>query len=322
MFSEILKILPRLDSNDLRKMERTLQSRFTRVAKSFGKGLSSIFTKGGPIGIALGFLTKLLNPLQEIQEAMERTLKTSDDIVTNAKQFGTTPGQLAKLTALGQASGLETDSLYMLINKFQGAVAQAEANPNQPSVVSNYVGQKDTAAGFFEFIQALQRMEKNDQIRVQEQVFGEKQILKMADFLSADFGELVKRVAPQPTEKIDRSVRRLADLNDKADELGAKRKLDDLITKGSTINSSMINSRDKAERAALDKENKQIASYESLNAISETMNKVEGLVQEGITQLGKLITVVTPKITTIVEKLEQFSKSPLLKGIFKFGKGD
>lgn len=304
-------------------MERTLSSRFTRVAKSFGKSIGSIFTKGGPIGIAIGFLTKLLNPLNDIKEAMDRTLQSAGDIVTNAEQFGTTPGQLAKLSALGKAKGIDNPELYQLISKFQGAVARAQQNPNEPSAVRNFVGETDMAEGFFKFIQSLQKMEKSQQILVQQDVFGEKQVLKMASFLQSDFAALLKDVAPQSAEALTKAYKNLDKQSNLQDVLAARRGLEDDVNKGGIINSTMIRSRDKAERAALDKENKQMQSYEALNAVSETLSKVEGLVQEGIIQMGKLINVVAPKVNEIVNYLEKFSKSPLMKGIFnKFGSGD
>src|SRR5687767_8200002 len=107
MFSEILKIIPQLDSGDLAKLESSLSGRFTRIAKKFGKGLGSILTGGGIAGLALGLIDKLLNPLKDVQEAIDRSLKDSDDLVTNAKQFDTTAGKLAKLVALGKSTGLE-----------------------------------------------------------------------------------------------------------------------------------------------------------------------------------------------------------------------
>lgn len=304
-------------------MEKSLNSRFAKVAKRFGSGIASIFTKGGPIGIAIGFLTQLLNPLQAIQESMERTLNSAGGIVSNAEQFGTSPGQLAKLTALGQAKGLEEDALYMLISKFQSAVVKAETNPNEPSAVREFVGSKDMAEGFFQFIQSLQKLDKGQQILAQQQVFGEKQVLKMADFLQTDFGALLKQVAPQSTEALNKSFLNLDEQADLMDTLKARRNLEDFQNKGNVINSGMIRAQDQAERAALSRENKQLKSYEDLNAISTTMTNIMGIAQEGITMLGKLVNIVTPQVDLIVDYLQKLSSSSIFRGIFKsMGKGD
>src|SRR5690606_31986576 len=121
--SEILKIIPKIDAKDLKAMENTLSARFKKIAKGFGKGLASVIKGGGIAGIGLALIDKVLNPLKEVQDAIERTLKANDDVATNAKQFETTAGKLSKLIALGQATGLESEDLYKLISKFQGSVA-------------------------------------------------------------------------------------------------------------------------------------------------------------------------------------------------------
>jgi len=89
MFSEILKIKPQLDNSDLNKMERTLQSRFKRIAKSFGGGIIQCPQGRGAFGAILAIVDKVLNPSRKLK-SIERILKSSDDVATNAKQFGTT----------------------------------------------------------------------------------------------------------------------------------------------------------------------------------------------------------------------------------------
>jgi methyl-accepting chemotaxis protein len=127
MFSEILKIIPKLDSKDLANMERTLGIRFARVAKKFGGGIMSVLKGGGILGTATFFLDKILNPLKEVQESIDKTLKSGDDLKTYAKQFNTTAGNLARLQAFGKATGLDADSLRTILEKFQSSVAQSGA---------------------------------------------------------------------------------------------------------------------------------------------------------------------------------------------------
>ena len=328
MFSEVLKIIPKLDPKDLQNMEKTLQSRFTKIAKGFGKGLGSILKGGGIAGIALGLIDKLLNPLKEVQESIERTLKTSDDLATNANQFNTTTGKLFKLVQLAKATGLDQDNLFTLITKFQTAVAQAKADPADGSVssVRNFTNQKDTAEGFFEFIQSLQKMDKNQQVLVQQQIFGEKQILRMADFLQSDFHKLFTQVGLDKVTsgKLTNSIEKLAGLNDLADALTARRETQDIMAKSGVINEGMIRARDKSERLALEKENKRIQSYENLASISDTVSRIEGIITEGLSQLGKFISWITPTLNRIVTSIEKFTSGPMAKGIIKWfgGKGE
>lgn len=316
MFTEILKIKPQLDSSDLSKMERQMNSRFGKVAKKFGGGLMSVLKGGGIAGLALGFLDKLLNPLKETTEAMERILGMSDDVVTNAKQFGTSAGRLFKLVKLAQATGLDQDNLFQLITKFQTAVAEAKADPTKQTSVRNFTNQEDSAAGFFEFIQALQKMDKSQQLLVQQEVFGEKQILKMADFLQTDFLSLNKRLGLKTGDQYTAPLNKLGDLNDLSDELKASREARDIFTKAGVINEGMIRSRDRAEQIALNQENARLRSYENLQAISDTTTKIMGLVEQGMSMIGKFINFVTPAINKIVDSLSKLQNSRVFRGIF------
>ena len=82
MYTEILKVKPQLDTKDLNKMEKTLQSRFSRLAKGFGKSITNVIKGGGVAGIAIALIDKLLNPLKEVQEAIDRSLSKGDDLAT------------------------------------------------------------------------------------------------------------------------------------------------------------------------------------------------------------------------------------------------
>ena len=326
MFSEILKIIPQIDPAHLANMERALQSRFTKIAKGFGKGLVNIFKGGGLATAALALVDKLLNPLKEVQESIEKTLKTSDDLATNAGQFNTQTGKLFKLVQLAKATGLDQDNLFQLITKFQGAVAQAKADPKDASVssVRAFTGQTDTAEAFFNFIQSLQKMDKNTQVLVQQQVFGEKQILKMADFLQTDFVKKFSEVGLDKvsTSKLTSSIEKLAGLNDLADVLQARRETQDIVAKSGVINESMIRSRDKSERLNLEKENARIKSYNDLAAISDSVTKIFGVVEQGLGMLGGLISKLTPFIDKMTAAVEKFNKSPMVRGIKNMFGGD
>lgn len=324
MFSSIMKVIPKLDQATLRKMEQTLTTRFTKIAKAFGKGIANSFKGAGIAGVALALIDKVLNPLKEVQESIERTLKSSDDIATNAKEFGTSSGKLFKLITLAKANGLDQDNLFTLIAKYQSAVAEARANPGMPSAVSNFTGETDTSEGFFKFIQSLKNMEESQKILVQNSVFGEKQRLKMADFLNGDFAKNYADTGLDKvtSDKLTGSINKLGDLNDLADTLEARRGVGDIQTKSRAINESMIRSRDQAERVALEKENKRLASYEDLSTISVNMEKIMGLVETGVAMIGKLITLAEPFVKKIIPFIEKVEKTPFLKGIINRLKGD
>lgn len=316
MFSEILKIIPRLDGGDLNKLEKSLGSRFTKIAKKFGKGLGASLMGGGIAGLALGFIDKILNPLKDVQDAIDRTLNSGGDVVANAEQFGTTPGQLFKLSKLAEAKGVDTDNLYTLLSKFQVAVAEATQDPTKQTSVRQFVGQKDTAESFFAFLQGMQKLTKEQQLVVQSEVFGEKQIMKIAEFFNSDMPKLVEQLGAKSSNTYTNSLMKIDTYADRADLLKAKRELDDMLVKGNTIQMSMISMRDAQLRKELEKENYQIGSYNSLMKMDRDMTAILDLVQKGYTELLKVVQ----RAGTISDVLNAFKGSKLLRGIF--GKGD
>jgi len=314
VFKETLLIKPKLDSGDLNGMERSLSSRFGNVAKKFGKGLVTALTGGGIAGLALGLVDKLLNPLKETQEAIDRVLKQGDDIVTNAKQFGTTAGKLFRLQQIAKSTGLDEGSLDQLLTKFQTAVAEAAADPNKQTAVRQFVGQKDIASAFFEFIQSLQKLDKTQQVLVQTEIFGEKQILKMADFLQTDFAKQTKLVGGPSAEKLTPGLEKLAGLNDLKDALEANRTLNDVLKKSATINADMIKSQNERAKLDLKRENDQIKSYQDLAAISNASNEIVNLAKQA--SLG--LTSMLVKVTDLANNVKKLTESRAVKGLLKF----
>lgn len=314
MFKEILQIIPKLSPNDLNNMERSLGSRFGRLAKKFGKGLAAALTGGGIAGVALGLVDKLLNPLKETQDAIDRVLKQGDDIVTNAQQFGTTAGKLFRLQQLGASTGLDAGSLDVLLTKFQGAVAEARQDPTKQTSVRNFANDTDTAEAFFQFIQALQKMDKTQQVLVQQEVFGEKQILKMADFLQTDFAKQSRVLGGPTAEQLTPGLERLARANDLKDALEARRTLNDTLAKSRIVTQDMVRSQDEQAKIALDRENRQIQSYQDLAKISMTAD----LILNNAKQMSLDFAGILVKITELVRSVTKISESRALKGLLKW----
>jgi hypothetical protein len=316
MFKEILQIIPRLDVSSLNKMEKTLSGRFTRIAKGFGKGLKGVMKGGAFLGSIMVLIDKFLNPLKEVNEAIERTLGLADTVVTNAGQFDSTPGELFKLQKLAQTQGLDAEGLGLLLVKFQTALAEAAQDPNKQTSVRAFAGEKNIVKAFFEFIQALQKMDKNQQVLVQQEVFGEKQTLKMAEFLQTDFGALTKRMGPIMGADLDPSLNKLSNLEGRQAELKAALEMKDIFQKGRVINESMINSMARQEALELEKENLRLEGFRSLQTVNESVGKIMLLVEKGVMLLGDLITKIMPSINSLIDKVDKISKSGFIRGIF------
>ncbi len=280
MFTEILKIIPRLEGRDLNRLENSLNGRFQKVAKKFGSGLLSAIKGGGVIGLATALIDKILNPLKEVQDSIEKSLQSADQLTTNAGQFGTTSGKLARLQAFGKAKGLDPESLNVLITKFQGAVAEARKDPSTITAVSKYTGITDTAEGFFEFIQALQKMTKTQQTLVQQEVFGEKQILKMSEFLQTDFHELAKNMGGPSAEQLTFDLEKLGKLEDFQSSWRAARDLGDIHSKAGGIGIKEVMGINEGEDFALNRENQRLKSAANLKSIEKMQSRLAAMVED------------------------------------------
>jgi len=322
VFKETLNVIPKLDRAGMSRMERLLNSRFARISKSFGRGLMGVLKGGGVVGVALSMINKLLNPLKETQEAIDRTLRSADDTVTNAQQFNSSAGELFKLQKLAQATGLDASGLDMLLLKFQSAVAEAAADPTKQTAVREFAGEDNIVKGFFEFIQALNKMDRNTQVLIQKEVFGERQTLKMAEFLRADFDRLGKMVGVGDASTYTAPLEKLAGLSDLDMAKQAGREIQDTVQKSQIINRGMIEAKDSAEKIRLKRENEAIKNFQNLQAISETSAKIMTLVEKGVFLLGDFINFLMPTMNKLITSIEKMANSPIVRGVQGwFGKG-
>jgi hypothetical protein len=309
MFSEVLKIIPRLDGASLGKLERGLNARFSRVAKRFGSGLKAAILGGGTFAIVTGLLDKLLNPLKQVQESIEKSLSAGNDLVTYAKQFNTTPGNLARLQAFGRATGLEPEGVRLLLGKFQASVAQAEGDPSKVTSVSRYVGTKDTAEAFFEFIQAMRKNTPNEQNLIQQEVFGEKQILKASEFLNANFDELAKIIGGPGTQQLTADAQWLGQMADNRDAMRARMELQDFRDKAKRINDGTVGAMLDSEKFQLERENARLNSAANLKKLAMLTDKASALIEDLYLNGG--VTGIVKSINRINELVDLFKNKTI-----------
>jgi hypothetical protein len=319
MFKEILKIIPQVENRDLKKMERSLGRRFTRIARKFGKVLTTVLTKGSLVGLGLALINRIVNPLQAVQESIDRILKQGDDLVTFAQTFNTTAGKLAKLTAFGEATGLDRDFLFQLLSKFQVRLAETEADPNLRSPLRQFVGREDTAQAFFDFVQNLKKLDKGDSALAQKLVFGDDALIRAADFIQSDFEELNRKYFKSiSADTITKAATRAEGLSNLQAAQGAQRNLLDFIKKSSLITEKVINDQNTREQLNLQREQERIRSYQSISVISEASTKILNIVEKGFLKLTDLVVKVT-ELSNIIKKL---APSSVFRGIENLFGGD
>ncbi len=305
MFKEILRVKPQMENADLNNMERTLNSRFKRVAKSFGSGLASVIKGGLIVGAVTSLIDKVLNPLQEVKEAIDKSLARGDDLVTFAKQFHTTEGNLAMLQAFGKASGLEAEGVRLLLGKFQSAVAESAGDPSKPSAVKEFVKYKDTAEGFFAFIQSLKKLgvtDPNAATRIENAVFGEKQLLKASEFIGQDFEKLkntFEQVGIPSTGNITAAAQATGQRADNRDLYNAVLDLNDIVQKGKLISDNTIEGLRQKDLLEQQIENQNLGKFQTINAISIENQKLANIALKAYLGLAPLLTKILPKLVNL-----------------------
>lgn len=312
MVKEILKVVPKLDRQALATMERTLNGRFKSITKKFGGGLKALF-KGGLVGVALGFVTKILSPLKETREAIDRSLNSASDISTAAQKFNTTTGKLFKLVQFGEAADIDQQKFLQIMSKFQNKLALAAVDPQgeAASILGEFTGEKDVAENFFKFIQSLQSADQSKSLVAQQKLFGEEESIVLAELLQKDFSKLIKRIGFDNvgSEKLSRDLGKLGALQDKSAELKASLNLTDVQEKAATITERMVNQMHEADKKRKKLENMNIRNFENLQNLSNTMDQIMILIQKGVAEIGGFIPKVTSFVNDLLIKVDKMIES-------------
>lgn len=316
MFKEILQIIPTISSSDLSKMEQTLGKRFSSIAKKFGSGLKSAILGGGVTALAAGVINKLLNPLQEVQETMDKLLNRSSDLNAFAQQFGTTSGNLFKLEQLANAQGLSSETLRTLLLKFQNAVVQTKADPDQPSSVRNFLNEPDMAEAFLKFVQGLQSLTADQREFAEVSVFGERRILEASKFFGTkDFGKLQNNIGlNNNTDDYTSKINQNAKLSDYNKTLNARNDVATFmaeLSKTQGMNGvSMVDLMNQRAQLALAKEIEDLGSLKNLEKLQISADKIGNTLEKGFLTILK-------HLPGIADALSDIADSKLVRGIVK-----
>jgi hypothetical protein len=332
MFREVLKFSLRMDDKDLSRMENTLNRRFRNVAKRFGSGLKGVLMGGGVTGaiaaLGGGLILKVLNPLKETQEIIERTIGRIDDIGTMANKFSTDMTTMAKLVTLAQSTGLEESELFQLLNKFQTALVNFRADPSKPSAVGQFAGEKDVANAFFKFMQGMRKLDPNNRAAVERDVFGDRLSLKTADFFQTDLVAQSKKLfgdlglasgdqAPGAKGVLESVFSKASGLVSQKKLLEARRNFEDLVNKSENINPGQLSAIDAGIRAEQARENERIKNFRQINEAGEALKRIEYSIEKMATTIVSTFpnlqaTIISginavvnaaPKITSLMNQI-------------------
>ena len=288
MFTEILRIKPKLSEADARTMENRLSSRFGRIAKRFGSGLKAAM-KGTLVGLSLGLLAKLLDPLKEMEDRIKALLKLGEDTSEQADRFGTTSGKLRRLQDVSKIIGVDPDRLSELMNKYAEAIEKGRAELLDPDpekeksastkVLGNFLNDKDIAQSFYEFLNSLKNADPATRRTAEMEVLGGGQTGAARKLIEADFAKEFARLGGPDSDKLGSALDKLAALEDRRRLAETKLEQQNIVQTSGKVNNGIV---DKFSAAA---KRDQVQELKDLSNI-ERLQKA----QEGIDELAKLLT--------------------------------
>lgn len=321
MFTEILRLIPRLSDADAKKAEVSLTQRFGRVAQRFGHGLKNVI-KGTVIGISLGLLSKLLNPLQELEERIKKLLEGADDARDIADKYGSTPGQFLRLQALAQSSGLKPEELQTMMESFRKAVEQErklidEGKINSDDAAFSYANDKDLLEGFFTFIQSLKQLgDANPVARrtIERQVFGDTLSGSQRRFVEADFAKEGQGIpTAEAFEKAATNAIIQADIYRRAT---VRNEAGDFVRSSNAIGGNVIAGMLTREQTQRNKDFEQLQGYEQLKRaadaaqlLTELIAGLQKAVINGLAVIGGKMDSITSFLDKIGPYIPSFLKS-------------
>lgn len=185
MFTEILRIKPVLDASAAKGMEKSLTSRFSSIAKKFGGGLKSAL-KGSLFGISLGFLNKILNPIEDLEKKIKGLLEQGTELRDLADEFGSNSGRVKQLQDVASSFGVTPEQLKGMLDKFSEAVNTARKEIEDPTAtisdttraIAPFAQEKDKIQGFTKFLSSLRQTGKG---AGQDVFFGEREQRRAAE---------------------------------------------------------------------------------------------------------------------------------------------
>jgi hypothetical protein len=330
-------------------MEQNLSERFARVAHRFGSGLRNV-VKGSILGISLGLLSKLLNPLEALEDKIKKLLGEGTDVKDLADKLNTSGGQLKQAQDVAQSLGVSPEEFKGMLLKYSEAIDKAReeiANPfaeksASTETVRQFVAEEDKVKSFLQFIGSLKatgegkttdealsdrakrlmseakgkldpttrkQLLDSGELRTlsgletrrqaEKNVFGESQSAGSKRLIEANIPEALKRLNEPSIETLNQAIEKTAQLDAQKRANDTRNATQDFVAASNKLSGKMIEDISKADKAALDKETRQLDSYNDLKSAAVAIEQVKTLFQEvtilankGIGHLGEMASFI------------------------------
>lgn len=329
MITETLKLIPQIDTARLEQMYKTLTDRFAKIAKKFGDGFKFTAKITGPIALVAGLVAKILNPLEKAEGIIERIMNQSGDTSDAAEDLETSTGKLFRLQSIAKAKGVDQDQLRMLLGKFQAALIQERDNASkplspetQPGILREFIHERDTAENFFQFMQTVRDLPKDMQVKIQNELFGEKMRGRVQAFLNTPESEIRRLDKDLPaSSKLSQAVNKATSISDERDILRSTTETKDFVSKSEIMSMNMATKLDEVTRARNEIDNDALRRFGPASSLElemlKTQQKVEGMITDLTTKYMPDALKFLQQGTEALEVYGTFFKQELWPGIKK-----
>lgn len=280
------------DTSSMQKMEKDLNGRFTKIAKRFGQGLQKagkMLKFGAFAATAAGIISQILNPLQEINTALDAILAKSGNIKDQADAMNTSVGLYAALQSAAAAKGVDEAQFNLMGNRVMELIGQAKTGDND--LLKNYANESDMAVALYKVVSALKQMGPGaERTRMASEIFGQRVTGRMAALLNDGFDEPLKRVLDGLNiADLQKAILGLDSKGDLQDVLRQRLNLRDLINKDKVITSAAIYNQNDMEKQRLNRENLLLKQYKDLAQMSNSMEELKNAILQYVLPIMPLL---------------------------------
>lgn len=305
----VLQIDPKVSSEDAKKTESQLNSRFAKVAKNYGdemrkqnekvtSGFGSSMKmmlgklKVGWIALAGAVASVLTNPFDEVDAKLNELLNKFDNISTRAKQWGVDPTRYWLLNQVGRISGVNEGAIDNALLRIADRLEMAQTG--EDPTLQNYLQEKDIIDVFYKLAQTWNQMNPTERAASMADILGTRQANVFAELVQADWNELAqKAMAGYDWGDLGKSIEKLADLEEQQKIQRAQLETKELMSGSELINRSTLQSQLAVEMQKQINILEKLQNYSTIAAtektqlqMSNTLNDIRVGVQEIIKEMA------------------------------------
>lgn len=308
----VLNIDPKLSTEDAKKTENQLNSRFAKVAKNYGEemrkqnekvgssfsaNMKGVFSKLKVSWLALaGVVASVLtNPFNEVDAKLNELLSKFDNISTRAKQFGVDTGRYYGLSKIAQVSGIEQSSLDTALLRIADYLEKARTG--EDPTLKNYLQEKDVIDVFYKLAQTWNQMSPTARASSMGDILGMRQANQFAELIqNTDWNAFTQELTQgKSLSELGKKIDRLADLEEEQAKNRARLEINELLGASGTINRGTIQSQMSVELARQNNILEKLRDYQTYSATEVTTLQIKNItndiktgVQSIVNKLGDL----------------------------------